>query len=139
MKTAVVIITHKRAAEAMIEVAEMICGNQDNMAAIEFHEHEDMSGLIENCRLEMGKLDTEKGVLFLVDLFGGTPFNAACTIAGNHPKQAVLAGVNVPMLIEVFVSRENMDLDELCEAAGRSAVEGVRRAVRVAGQNEDDE
>ena len=46
-------------------------------------------------------LDCADGVLFLNDLFGGSPYNAACRLAANNEKYGIVTGVNLPMLIEM--------------------------------------
>ncbi len=139
MNIAIVVITHKKAAKALIESAEMICGKQENIISVDFLENEDMPGLIEKCREKMKKLDMQDGVLFMVDLFGGTPFNAAYTIAKENPNYAVISGVNMPMLVEAFVSRADMGLEELCRAIRETAVEGIRIAEYIDSKDENDE
>ena len=42
----------------------------------------------------------------MVDLFGGSPFNAASRIAIKNDNIDIVTGVNLPMLLEVSISRE---------------------------------
>jgi PTS system mannose-specific IIB component len=42
----------------------------------------------------------QQGVLFLVDTWGGSPFNAASRIVVDKEHYEVIAGVNIPMLVE---------------------------------------
>ena len=46
-------------------------------------------------------LDSADGVIFLNDLFGGSPYNAACRLAANNEAYGIVTGVNLPMLIEM--------------------------------------
>ncbi|WP_420341137.1 PTS sugar transporter subunit IIA, partial [Terrisporobacter mayombei] len=49
-------------------------------------------------------------VLFLVDLWGGTPFNQVNNLFEEHKdKWAIVAGLNLPMLIEAYASRLSME------------------------------
>lgn len=49
-------------------------------------------------------------MLILVDLWGGTPFNQANgLIAGHEDTWAIVAGLNLPMLIDAYASRMMMD------------------------------
>ena len=50
-------------------------------------------------------MDTSGGVLFLVDTWGGSPFNAASRIAVDKENYEVITGVNIPMLVETFMAR----------------------------------
>ena len=56
---------------------------------------------------QLSKLDTSKGVLFLVDTWGGSPFNAASRIVVDKEHYEVVAGVNIPMLVETFMARDD--------------------------------
>ena len=42
----------------------------------------------------------------MVDLFGGSPFNAASIIAMKNSNMEIVTGVNLPMILEVLGSRE---------------------------------
>ena len=67
-------------------------------------------------------------VLILVDLWGGTPFNQSNgLIAGHEDKWAIVAGLNLPMLIDAYASRMMMETaHELAVQISGSAKEGVR-------------
>ncbi|STM16114.1 mannose-specific PTS system EIIAB component [Escherichia coli] len=60
--------------------------------------------LIEKYNAQLAKLDTTKGVLFLVDTWGGSPFNAASRIVVDKEHYEVIAGVNIPMLVETLMA-----------------------------------
>ena len=68
-------------------------------------------------------------VLILVDLWGGTPFNQANgLIAGHEDTWAIVAGLNLPMLIDAYASRMMMDTaHELAVQISGSAKEGSRQ------------
>jgi len=57
-------------------------------------------------------VDQGKGVLILVDMFGGTPSNIGLSFLGTHQVE-VVTGVNLPMMIKLPVSRTTMSLPEL--------------------------
>lgn len=139
MSKAIIIITHKKSAQALLESAEMICGKQENVAAIEFLEQEDVATLIEKCKAVLKVLDTKEGVLYLVDLFGGSPFHAAYLLASGQEDQHVITGVNLPMLMETFLSREQKTMEELVDSAVQSAREGIKHAENQSILGSDDE
>ena len=72
MTIAIVIGTHGWAAEQLLKTAEMLLGEQENVGWIDFVPGENAETLIEKYTAQLEKLDTSKGVLFLVDTWGGS-------------------------------------------------------------------
>ncbi|MCS2147630.1 PTS mannose transporter subunit IIAB [Scandinavium manionii] len=127
MTIAIVIGTHGWAAEQLLKTAEMLLGEQENVGWIDFVPGENAETLIEKYNAQLAKLDTTKGVLFLVDTWGGSPFNAASRIVVDKEHYEVIAGVNVPMLVETFMGRDdNPSFDELVAVAVETGREGVK-------------
>jgi len=124
---AIVIGTHGWAAEQLLKTAEMLLGEQENVGWIDFVPGENAETLIEKYTAQLEKLDTSKGVLFLVDTWGGSPFNAASRIVVDKEHYEVVAGVNIPMLVETFMARDdNPGFDELVALAVETGREGVK-------------
>jgi PTS system mannose-specific IIB component len=124
---AIVIGTHGWAAEQLLKTAEMLLGEQENVGWIDFVPGENAETLIEKYNAQLEKLDTSKGVLFLVDTWGGSPFNAASRIVVDTEHYAVVAGVIIPMLVETFMARDdNHSFDELVALAVETGREGVK-------------
>lgn len=67
MAIAIIIGTHGTAAEQLLKTTEMLLGEQDNVAFIDFVPGENAETLIEKYNLKISELDTSGGVLFLVD------------------------------------------------------------------------
>ncbi|MEE9688784.1 PTS mannose transporter subunit IIAB [Enterobacter sp. HK169] len=127
MTIAIVIGTHGWAAEQLLKTAEMLLGEQENVGWIDFVPGENAETLIEKYNAQLAKLDTSKGVLFLVDAWGGSPFNAASRIVVDKEHYEVVAGVNIPMLVETFMARDdNPAFDELVALAVETGREGVK-------------
>lgn len=127
MTIAIVIGTHGWSAEQLLKTAEMLLGNQDNVGWVDFVAGENAETLIEKYHAQLAKLDTTQGVLFLVDTWGGSPFNAASRIVVDKQHYEVIAGVNIPMLIEVFMARDdNPSFDALVALAVEAGREGVK-------------
>lgn len=127
MTIAIVIGTHGWAAEQLLKTAEMLLGEQENVGWIDFVPGENAETLIEKYNAQLEKLDTSKGVLFLVDTWGGSPFNAASRIVVDKEHYEVIAGVNIPMLVETLMARDdNPSFDELVAVAVETGREGVK-------------
>ncbi|HCD7969627.1 TPA: PTS mannose transporter subunit IIAB [Citrobacter amalonaticus] len=127
MTIAIVIGTHGWAAEQLLKTAEMLLGEQENVGWIDFVPGENAETLIEKYNAQLAKLDTSNGVLFLVDTWGGSPFNAASRIVVDKEQHEVIAGVNIPMLVETLMARDdNPSFDELVALAVETGREGVK-------------
>lgn len=127
MTIAVVITTHGHAAKALLATAEMIIGAQDNVRCVDFVPGENGEVLAGKIRAAAAELDTSGGLLLLVDLWGGTPFNASSGIAHDDANTEVVTGVNVPMLVSVLMEREDITaLPELTALAQREGADGVK-------------
>lgn len=79
--------------------------------------------LIRQGRKMLDRLDSGSGVLILTDAFGSTPSNIANKLRDAHAC-AVVAGVNLPMLVRIF-NYPKLPLREMA----RSAVEGGSRGI----------
>jgi len=124
---AIVIGTHGWAAEQLLKTAEMLLGEQENVGWIDFVPGENAETLIEKYTAQLSRLDTSSGVLFLVDTWGGSPFNAARRIVVDKEQYEVVAGVNIPMLVETLMARDdNPTFDELVALAVETGREGVK-------------
>lgn len=127
MTIAIVIGTHGWAAEQLLKTAEMLLGEQQNVGWIDFVPGENAETLIEKYHARLADLDTSKGVLFLVDTWGGSPFNAASRIVVDKEQYEVIAGVNIPMLVETLMARDDDPaFDELVAIAVETGREGVK-------------
>ncbi|WP_312118772.1 PTS mannose transporter subunit IIAB [Pantoea vagans] len=127
MTIAIVIGTHGWAAEQLLKTAEMLLGEQEKIDWKDVVTGENEETLIEIYQARLAELDTSKGVLFLVDTWGGSPFNAAIRIVVDKPHYEVIAGVNIRMLVETLMARDDdPGLDELVAVAGETGREGVK-------------
>lgn len=127
MTIAIVIGTHGWAAEQLLKTAEMLLGEQENVGWIDFVPGENAETLIEKYTAQLSRLDTSSGVLFLVDTWGGSPFNAASRIVVDKEQYEVVAGVNIPMLVETLMARDdNPTFNELVALAVETGREGVK-------------
>lgn len=128
MSIAIIIATHGIAAEQLLKTTEMLIGEQSDVAYIDF-----VPG--ENAETIMGKYQAKLAnelahcdeVLFLVDTWAGSPFNAANRTIDGKQNMNIVTGVNVPMLVETFMARDDgPSLDELVEIALEAGRLGVR-------------
>ncbi len=119
--------THGVAAEQLLRTTEMLIGEQENVSFIDFIPGENADTLFDKYTQKLTDLDTSKGVLFLVDTWGGSPFNAASRIVNENSNYDIITGVNVPMLVETFMCRDDdPSMSELITVALETGRGGVR-------------
>ena len=97
----IIVGTHGRFAEELVKSCEMICGEQKNVRAVTLVPGEGPDDVVRKYEAAIKELDCDHGVLFLNDLFGGSPYNAACRLVINNKAYGIVTGVNLPMLIEM--------------------------------------
>ena len=122
----VIIGTHGMFSEEVLKSAEMIFGAQENVGIVTFKPGEGIENLVEKYNKLISELDSADGVLFMVDLFGGSPFNAASIIAMKNDNMEIVTGVNLPMILETLGSRDFSSLSELLAIAENSGKEAIR-------------
>jgi PTS system mannose-specific IIA component len=108
----IVIVTHGKLGQAMLQTAEMIVGHQRNVHAVALDPDTNLDWLQGEIEKVVRLSDEGQGVLIMVDLFGGTPANAAAA-SMRWPQYECLCGVNLPMLLEALLAREQVPLHEL--------------------------
>ena len=135
----VIIGTHGTFSEEILKSAEMIFGAQENVGSVSFKPGEGVENLVEKYNELISKLDSTDGVLFMVDLFGGSTFNAASIIAMKNDNTEIVAGVNLPMILETLGSRDFSNLQELLAIAENSGKEAIRVFTRKVEDDIEDE
>ncbi|MGX6978524.1 mannose/fructose/sorbose PTS transporter subunit IIB [Vagococcus elongatus] len=106
----IILASHGEFAEGILQSGTMIFGEQEKVAAVTLMPSEGPEDLRKKIEDAIASFGEDNQVLFLVDMWGGTPFNQANhLLSGNEDKWAVVSGLNLPMLIETFASRLSMD------------------------------
>ena len=105
----IILASHGDFANGILQSATMIFGQQEEIATVTLQPSEGPEVLHDKMQKSIASFKS-KEVLFLVDLWGGTPFNQASTILkGHEDKWAILTGLNLPMLIEALSMRGSSD------------------------------
>jgi len=128
------VVTHGRLAEELVQAATTIVGPVEGLEAVSIGWDDDVSGARKRIEDAVGRLGREDGVLILTDMFGGTPTNIALSLLEDG-RVEVITGVNLPMLIKFTNLREQIVLSEV----SRSIAEQGRRAIHVASELLGDE
>ncbi len=124
MKTGLLLITHGRLGQDLLDTTTAILGNCPlRYKALSVPEDCDPDLLFETASQACTDLDQGEGVLVLTDLYGSTPSNVATQLMDRHVV-LVISGVNIPMLLRVMNYPE-LGLGILAEKAASGARDGV--------------
>ena len=123
----IVLVTHGQLAEEFLSAMVHIVGEQKNIATICIQPEDDMEQRRDDILKAVKKVEDGDGVILLTDMFGGTPSNLAISVMGEGEVE-VIAGVNLPMLIQLARSRQTQTL----ESAVNDAQEAGRKYISVA-------
>ena len=106
-----VLVTHGRLADELINALEHVVGSQKNIASVCIGPDDDMERRRSDILKSVKKVNDGAGVVVLTDMFGGTPSNLAISIMVKVPIE-VIAGVNLPMLVKLVSIRKTLNVGE---------------------------
>jgi PTS system mannose-specific IIA component len=113
----VLILSHYRLADEFVAALRHIVGEVEHVRAIGL---DPATAAPEEMRAQIDKgireIDGGRGVLVLVDMFGGTPSNIALSFL-EEGRVEVVTGVNLPMLVKVARQKDGVSIHELAEIA----------------------
>lgn len=123
-----IIASHGEFAAGIRQSGQMIFGEQENVQVVTFMPNEGPEDLMKKYDDALVTFEPEGQVLFLVDLWGGSPFNAATRIQAQHEdRMAIVSGLNLPMLVEAYGARFSMETAaEIAHYLVPVAKEGVK-------------
>lgn len=125
MSVGILLVTHPGIGMSMLHSARRIIAECPlQTMCLEVPVDANLERIGENIEKLIEQLDEGQGVLVMTDIFGATPNNIAREFA-QQGRVAVLAGLNLPMLVRVF-NYPDAPLKELCETAVTGGTRGVQ-------------
>ena len=107
----IVLASHGKFAEGIKDSGGMIFGPQEGVVAVTLTPDMGPDDLHQKILDAIATLEDQEHVLFLVDLWGGTPFNQISRVLEEEGKEdwVAVTGLNLPMLIAAYGSRLGVD------------------------------
>ncbi len=124
----VVIVTHGSLADALLNTAELIMGKQEQVKAVAFESGQAVADLQSRIMKAVTQVDSGQGTLILVDILGGSPYNASAMLMLEQVKTEVISGVNLPMLFAVLPMR-NLTLDGAAKVVLSGGRDGISQFI----------
>lgn len=121
-----IVLTHGHIGAALINAAESILGEIDNIHALST---KDLSLLDINTKLKqiVSAESWEAGTIIMASLMGGSCWNSGVGLARQLPNIEVISGVNLTMLISFLSKRDRYSLPELVEIIQKDTIKGIKR------------
>ena len=120
----IVIVSHADLGDALIRAVEMIAGQVEGLYSVSLFPGDSPEGLGEKLEAALQEIEGQE-TLVLIDLFGGTPYNvAACQVLKENVE--CVTGANLPMLLELVMSRDGVSLPELAKEIAQAGQESVK-------------
>ena len=121
-----VLAAHGPLPGAFLKSTSMILGELPQVESISLMPGDSLEGLVDRLQAAVNKVNTGDGVLILLDMFGGTPANAAAFLIQQAKDVRAVTGMNLPMLLETFMERMSTDrLESLAETAFSAGHTGI--------------
>lgn len=137
----VIVVSHGSFSKGIVESVQMLAGEQENFVAHTLDPQETVADLTERLEAELDHTPEGEEVIFLTDLFHGSPFNAVVSLMKNHTFSHI-TGVNVPFVLALILGRNAGGCaKEVCEAALREAAGSIMDVNRLfdAEHNEEED
>jgi len=129
------IITHSQLAKELLEAARFIIGSIEAAECISIETAKDSKKLRNIIKNKIKSLDQGKGVLILVDMFGGTPSNLALSFLQKDSAE-VVTGVNLPMVLAIAHNRKGKSLAEVADIAKSAGKRSISLASELLKPND---
>jgi len=118
----VLIVTHGRLADELLNAAKTIAGELEGFRALALEWSEGIEPARRRIAAEVEELDRGEGVLILTDMYGDTPSNAALGLRREGSVE-IVSGVNLPMVVRLA-----------CTSAGGRSLEEMARWLEIKGR-----
>ena len=125
----IVLASHGDLAAGIKQTGSMVFGDQPNVAVVSLQPSMGPDQFRAELEKAVATLDDQEQVLFLGDLWGGTPFNQSSAFIDGHDTWAIVTGLNLPMLIEAYSAR--FDASKTAQEIATHLVTEGKNGVRV--------
>lgn len=142
--TAIIVSGHGQLSTGIVDAFQMIFGEDEKIVAIPFLKGEGIPQLQAKFQEQLDRFAPDEEVLFMVDVFGGTPYNSATQLIFGKDNMDVVTGVNLPLLLEAGGMKDAISLKELTTMLKTVNQESFKvfseqiKAIRAQESEEDD-
>lgn len=129
----IILVSHGSYSNGLLESVQMILGKQTELDAYGLFPEESPTVLTQKLEKEIQEIGADD-ILFMTDLFHGSPFNCVVSLMKDY-KLHHITGINLPLLIEAIMSRNNgAAIEEICDSIMEAAPETIRDVGKYFGE-----
>ena len=133
-----IVSAHGMLAKEVVNSAGMVFGAIDDLDIVTFVPGENAETLKARYKELIDGYKEDEEILFLVDLFGGSPYNAFETVIGQD-RMDVITGLSLPMLIDVVGIRTMEEDIKAGEVYDKLSEDYVKSCKKLLGNTNEDE
>lgn len=123
-----IVTGHGNFGSGLTSSLHLIAGEQENYKYVDFTKEVDE--LRDDLNKAMDELKDCEGILVLSDLVGGSPFKTAVEVGFPRGNVEVVGGTNLPMLVEISMTRKFMEDATALSLAEAAVMTGKEQIVR---------
>lgn len=121
----IVVVSHGSFSKGLVESVQMLAGKQEKLVAYGLYPEETVTTLTEKLEAEIMATDMNEDILFLTDLFHGSPFNAVVSLMRDY-KFFHVTGISLPLMLEAVLERSaDLPVQEIVDNLVNSAAQTV--------------
>jgi len=121
----IIVVGHGKFGKGLIDSVNLISGENEYIDYVEFKLEDSPDILEENIKLSVKKMHEYDGILFLTDISGGTPFKTCVLMSQEIENSEVIAGTNLPMLLDVVMKQDTDDINMLKKDIMETGKQGI--------------
>lgn len=121
----VIVATHSELGAGLVKTSEILLGKKENLKVIKLDVGDSIQQFSEQLEKDIITLNGDDGVIVLVDMIGGSPYNVAFSLLQKHAFQ-LIAGINLPVFLHILTTREEAaDVQLLADNSVASGKESI--------------
>lgn len=122
----IIIAGHGKFASGLRSSIELIAGKQEKLETVDFVEGDSVEDLEKKLKKAIDVLNSEEGIIFFTDILGGSPFKISVLLSNGIKNSEVIAGSNLPALINILFDRNVLSVDEIKNEALEAGKNGIK-------------
>lgn len=139
MKVKVIVVSHGSFSKGVVNSVQMLAGEQEDFVAYGLYPEQTVTDLTQQLEEELKNTSEGKEVIFLSDLFHGSPFNAVVSLMKNY-KFSHITGINIPLTVALILERySGGSAQEICETVLKDAPDTIKDVSKLFDNEEDEE
>ena len=132
-----IITGHGNFATGLMSSVKLITGLEKALVAIDFEESMSSDTLRDELVSQVKSINESEAIVIFTDIVGGTPFNQSVLLKNENDNIEVVAGTNLPILIEAVLSQES-DVDSLLSKLIDSGKNNIKKyGDKISKKNQD--